>query len=77
MNKKKYPRNEDVRQAIIEALANYYEHPAYFPDAVYNVLIDKKFNVKYLSYKRIWRLYEEMVRKGKIVDVLDVVINKK
>jgi hypothetical protein len=72
MVKSKYSRNEDVREAIIEALSNYFDHPAYFPHAVYEVLINKKFDVKYLSYKRIWRLYEDMVKKGKIVDILDV-----
>jgi|FaiFalDrversion2_1042247.scaffolds.fasta_scaffold95074_1 hypothetical protein len=75
--KKGYPRNEDVREAIIEALSKFFDHPSLFPYAVYEILESKGFNTKYLSYKRIWRLYEEMVKKGKIYDVLNVIKENK
>jgi hypothetical protein len=71
--KKKYPRNEEVREAIIEALSKFLDHPSSFPYLVYEILESKGYNTKYLSYKRIWRLYKEMVNKGRIYDILDVV----
>jgi hypothetical protein len=75
--KKSYPRNEDVREAIIEALSKFFDHPYLFPYAVYEILESKGFNTKYLSYRRIWRLYEEMVKKGRIYDVLNVIEENK
>ncbi len=71
--KKKYPRNEDIRQ-LIKRLSYYYGHPHDFPDEVLNNLVNEGYDVSFLSKRRIWRLYEEMVRKGEIEDFLDVVI---
>jgi len=71
--KKKYPRNEDIRIAIRKSTF-FIGHPHDFPDIIYDKLIEEGFNVSFLTRRRIWRIYEEMVRKGEIDDFLNVVI---
>lgn len=74
MQKRKYPRNDDVRSAIVEVLSRtLIPSPSEFCDEVVKVLEKKGFNCNFLNTKRIWRIYEEMVRKGLIYDVLGVV----
>lgn len=69
-----YPRNDDVRRAIVRVLSQeYMMHPAEFPEKVFKELIDSGFFVRHLTVKRIWRIYEEMVKKGVIDDILGVV----
>ncbi|MEM3832682.1 MAG: hypothetical protein QW128_03660 [Thermoprotei archaeon] len=75
--KKSYPRNSDVRNAIIEVLSkDIIEHPDDFPEHVYKKLEDKGFYIGLLTVKRIWKIYEEMVRKKWLDDILDVVKKK-
>jgi Fe2+ or Zn2+ uptake regulation protein len=75
--KKSYPRNTDIRNAIIEVLSkDIIEHPDDFPEYVYKKLEDKGFYTGLLTVKRIWKIYEEMVRKKWLDDVLDVVKKK-
>ncbi len=75
--KKSYPRNSDIRNAIIEVLSkDIIEHPDDFPEYVYKKLEDKGFYTGLLTVKRIWKIYEEMVRKKWLDDVLDVVKKK-
>ncbi len=77
MSKRPYPRNDDVREAIIAVLSsNPLIHPADFPERVFEMLEERGFYTGHLTVKRIWRLYEEMVRNGKIIDVLGVVVEK-
>jgi len=71
--KKKYPRNEDVKEAIRKSTL-YIGHPHDFPDIVFEKLKAEGFDTTFLNRRRIWRLYEEMVRKKEIDDFLDVVI---
>ena len=71
--KKPYPSNRDIVEAIREALATkHIEHPDEFPDAVIEVLEERGFETRHVTVKRIWRLYETMVRKGVIRDELGV-----
>lgn len=71
--KKGYPHTSDVMEAIAEILSNeVYVRPELFYDKVKAKLEDKGFKTSYLTVKRVWRVYEEMVRKGRIYDVLGV-----
>lgn len=70
--KKKYPSNRDIKKAI-KNLSFFIGHPSDFPDEVIYFLESEGFKTDFLNYKRIWRLYEEMVRKKEIEDFLNVV----
>jgi len=71
--RKPYPRNKDIRQAIIEVLNEGLIYPQELIEEVKKKLEERGFYTGLVSTKRIWRLYEEMVRKGFIPDYLDVV----
>ncbi len=72
--KKGYPHTSDVMEAIMEILSDdVYVKPELFYDKVKAKLEDKGFKTSYLTVKRVWRIYEEMVRKGRIYDALGVV----
>ena len=75
--KKPYPHNSDIEEAIKEVLADKpHIHPLDFPDEVRKKLEEKGFYVGLVSGKRIWRIYEELVKKRGYPDVLGVVIEK-
>ena len=72
--KKPYPCNTEIQEAILEVLSKKpYIHPLDFTDEVKKVLQERGFFTGLVTAKRIWRLYEEMVRKGRIYDILGVV----
>ncbi|RLF07016.1 MAG: hypothetical protein DRJ60_03615 [Thermoprotei archaeon] len=72
--RKGYPHTSDVMEAIMEILSDeVYVKPELFYDKVKAKLEDKGFKTSYLTVKRVWRVYEEMVRKGRIYDALGVV----
>ncbi|MCS7139200.1 MAG: hypothetical protein N3F04_01795 [Candidatus Nezhaarchaeota archaeon] len=74
MRRKGYPHNSDIVETIMEVLSDeIFTKPESFYDKVRARLEDKGFNTAYLTVKRVWRVYEEMVRKGMIHDVLDVI----
>lgn len=76
MRKKGYPHNSDIAEAIMEVLAKeVYIDPGQFYDKVRSKLEAKGFETSYTTVKRVWRVYEEMVRKKRIYDVLGVVKN--
>jgi hypothetical protein len=61
-------------EAIMDVLSKeVYVKPEQFYDKVKAKLEDRGFNTSYMTVKRVWRAYEEMVRKGRIYDVLGVV----
>ena len=70
--KKPYPSSRDVVEAVIEAVRRFDGHPDEFPDFVLNLLRSKGFEVRHVTVKRIWRTYENLVRKGVIGDKLGV-----
>ncbi|RLE80202.1 MAG: hypothetical protein DRJ52_06870 [Thermoprotei archaeon] len=74
--KRKYPSRKDLAEAVKKALSKVIFHPHDFPQAVYEVLQEEGFDCSYLTVKRIWRTYEEMVRRGEIFDILGVVVDK-
>ncbi len=72
--KKPYPSNRDVVEAIRDTLARAYGlHPDEFPELVLELLEERGFEVRHVTVKRIWRLYETLVRRGVISDALGVV----
>lgn len=78
MRSKGYPHTSDIAEAIMEVLANeVYVKPEQFYDKVRSRLKAKGFKTSYMTVKRVWRVYEEMVRKGRIYDVLGVVEDHK
>ncbi len=73
----RFPCSRDIVYAVIEASHRAYGiHPDDFPDLVYSILHKKGFSTKYVTVKRIWRVYESLVRRRVIDDVLHVVIEK-
>ena len=75
--RKPYPHNSDIADAIVSVLFNEpWIHPADFAEKVREELKKKGFYPGLVSDKRIWRIYEEMVRKGRMYDILQVVKNE-
>ena len=73
--KRPYPSNRDIADAIREVIARHMvEHPDDFPEAVLEVLEERGFETRHVTIKRIWRMYETLVRKGVISDTLGVVV---
>ncbi len=72
--KKPYPSNNDIVEAIREVLRqNYYVHPDDFPSHVIEFLEMQGYDARHVTVKRVWRLYEMLVRRGIIRDYLGVV----
>ncbi|MEZ0345039.1 MAG: hypothetical protein ABWK01_00580 [Infirmifilum sp.] len=75
--KKPYPHNEDIREVILEVLGrDPLVKPDDFVDRVREKLEEKGFYSGLVTPKRVWHVYEEMVRKGDIYDYLGVVQEK-
>ncbi len=69
-----YPHNKDIEEAIRRVIAKKpYLRPEEFYDEVIRELREMGFYPGLVTVKRVWRIYEEMVRKGRIPDVLGVV----
>jgi hypothetical protein len=71
--KKPYPSSRDVAEAVVEAIRTFEGHPDEFPDYVLRLLRAKGFEVRHVTVKRIWRTYENLVRRGVIGDKLGVI----
>ena len=71
--KKPYPRNDDVAEAVLEAVSKPTLKPEELPDAVRRLLEERGFYAGLVTDKRVWRIYETLVRKGRLYDVLGVV----
>jgi len=77
MRKLKYPRNDDIANAIIRVLSkNPLLHPSDLFEEVIEELKEEKFFTGLVNPRRVWKVYENMVKKGMIYDVLDVVKKK-
>ncbi len=70
--KKPYPSSRDVAEAIVEAVRTFSGHPNEFPEHVLRLLEEKGFDVRHVTIRRIWRLYENLVRRKVIADRLGV-----
>jgi hypothetical protein len=72
--KKPFPSSRDIVEAVKEAaLIARGIHPDEFPDLVLRILEEKGFDTRFVTVKRIWRTYENLVRRGVIPDTLHVV----
>ena len=75
--RKRFPSSRDIVYAVLEAIHRAYGiHPDEFPDLVYSILEGKGFSTKHVTVKRIWRVYEKLVRSHVAPDVLNVVVDK-
>jgi len=73
-DKEKYPSSRDIVDAVVKAVSHAHGiHPDNFPDLVYSILEDQGFSTKFVTVKRIWRTYENLVRRGVIRDILGVI----
>lgn len=72
--KKPYPTGRDLARAVVEAASTFYGHPDDFPPYVLDILESEGFDVRHVTVKRIWRMYEELVRRRVIGDRLGVVV---
>ena len=73
-DKEKYPSSRDIVDAVVKAVSYAHGiHPDDFPDLVYSILEDQGFSTKFVTVKRIWRTYENLVRRGVIRDILGVI----
>jgi len=78
MRKKPYPRDGDVAEAIKEVFSLYpLVKPENFAETVQHVLESHGFYTGLLTTKRIWRIYEKLVKRGEIFDYLMVVQESK
>ena len=73
-SRKKILTNKVIANAIKRLSKHFIGSPEEFPEAVIGLLKEEGYEVKFLTYKRIWRIYEEMVKKKIIRDFLNVVI---
>jgi hypothetical protein len=72
--KKPFPSSRDIVEAVKEAaLIARGIHPDEFPDLVFRILEERGFDTRFVTIKRIWRTYENLVRRGVIPDTLHVV----
>jgi len=69
---KPYPSARDVVEAVVEAVRSFSGHPDEFPDYVLEILHERGFDIRHVTVRRIWRTYENLVRKGVISDRLGV-----
>jgi len=67
-----YPSSREVAEAVIEAVRSFSGHPDDFPGYVLEILREKGYETRHVTIKRIWRMYETLVRKGVISDRLGV-----
>jgi hypothetical protein len=73
--KARYPSSRDIVEAVIEAAhMGRSMHPNDFPELVISILESKGFDTRHVTEKRIWRTYENLVRRGVISDLLGVLI---
>ncbi len=74
VGRERFPSSRDIVEAVIEAVGRAAGvHPDDFPDLVYSVLRERGFSTRFVTVKRIWRVYENLVRRGVVRDVLGVV----
>ncbi len=72
--KKAYPHNTDIKEAILDVLSrDPLVKPVDFVNRVKERLEERGFFTGLVTPKRVWRVYEEMVRSGDAFDVLGVV----
>lgn len=69
----KYPSNKDISEAIIRALNHPIIDPQNFYETVLAELRGKGLYPGLVTPKRVWRIYEEMVKRKILYDIFNVV----
>lgn len=69
----RYPSNRDIAEAVIEAARSSSIRPEDFVDIVLSILEERGFSTRFVNEKRVWRIYENLVRRRIIRDTLGVV----
>lgn len=73
--KVRLPSSRDLAEVVAEAaLQARGVPPEEFPSIVIKLLEERGFYTKYVNEKRIWRVYESLVRRRVIPDTLGVVM---
>jgi len=73
-SKRPYPHNKDIVEAMRKVLVESpWVPPLDFVDRVKEELRREGFYVGLVNARRIWRLYEEQVRRKLMPDVLNVI----
>ncbi len=73
--KYKLPSSRDLAEIVAQAaLQARGINPEEFPSIVIQLLEEQGYYTKYVNEKRIWRVYESLVRRRIIPDTLGVVI---
>jgi len=71
----KYPTSRDLAEVVREAaLGSPSIDPSEFPDLVRGLLRSRGYYAGLVTDKRVWRTYENLVRRGVIPDVMGVVV---
>lgn len=72
--RRRYPSTRDIAEAVREvALMSRGSDPSEFPEMVREYLERQGFYVGLVTDKRVWRVYETLVRRRVIPDTLGVV----
>ena len=73
--KVRLPSSRDLAEVVAEAaLQARGVPPEEFPNIVMRLLEERGFYTKYVNERRIWRVYESLVRRRVIPDTLGVVM---
>lgn len=74
MPKLSYPRNSDVKKAVLKAVT---QGLALYPQELYEtvtrVLEGEGYCCAHLNIKRVWRAYEELISEGRMDDWYGVI----
>lgn len=75
--KKPYPHQDDILEAVIlVALVRPYLHPESFVEEVRKQLELRGFYAGLVTAKRVWACYANLVKRGRIPDVLNVAVSR-
>ena len=76
--KKPYPHDSDIAEAIIESIyRDPLLKPYYFAEKVRKILTEKGFYSGLVTERRIWKIYEKLVKNGRIYDYFNVISYEK
>ena len=68
-----YPTRKDLAEAVKASTTSFTGNPDEFPEKVLDMLSREGFDTSYVTVKRIWKTYEDLVRRKIIRDFLGVV----
>ncbi|MEM1538211.1 MAG: hypothetical protein QXK12_05880 [Candidatus Nezhaarchaeales archaeon] len=76
MSKLSYPRNNDVKKAVLKAVTQgLAPYPQELYEEVVKILEEDGYCCMHLNVRRVWRAYEELIKEGRMNDWYGVVKN--